>query len=132
MYKNIVCWYGVPHTIILENGKQFHYDEFKEFYDNLKIKKVLSSVARPQANEQVEAVSKLVKHNLKTKLKDLKGRWADELPEVLWVYRPTARTMTRETPFSITYRYEVIVLVDIRAGSVRRENYNSKQNFILQ
>ena len=74
VYKNIVCRYGVPHTIVLDNGKQFDYDKFKEFYDNLQIKKVFSLIERPQANSQVEAVSKTIKHKLKTKLEDLKGR----------------------------------------------------------
>ena len=50
VYKNIVCQYGVPHTIVLDNGKQFDYDEFKEFCDNLQIKKVFLSVAWPQPN----------------------------------------------------------------------------------
>ena len=49
VYKNIVCQYGVPHTIMSDNGTQFDCDEFKEFCDNLQIKKVFSSVARPQA-----------------------------------------------------------------------------------
>ena len=35
VYKNIVCQYGVPHTIISNNGKQFDCDEFKDFYDDL-------------------------------------------------------------------------------------------------
>ena len=35
VYKNIVCWYGVPHTIISDNGTQFDCDEFKEFCDDL-------------------------------------------------------------------------------------------------
>ena len=54
VYKNIVCRYGVPHTIVSDNGTQFDYDEFKEFCNNLQIKKV--------------------KCNLKMKLKNLKGR----------------------------------------------------------
>ena len=54
IYKNIICRYGVPHTIISNNDKQFDCDEFKEFCDNLYIKNVFSSVARPQANGQVE------------------------------------------------------------------------------
>ena len=45
VYKNIVCRYGVLHTITSVNSKQFDYDEFKEFCDNLKIKKVFSLVA---------------------------------------------------------------------------------------
>ena len=103
VYKNIVCRYRVPHTIILDKGKQFDYDEYKEFYDNLQIKKVFSSVAQPQANRPVEAMNKTIKHNLKTKLEDLKGRWVDKLPEVLWAYRTTARSTTREASFSLTY-----------------------------
>ena len=35
VYKNIACHYGLPHTIVSDNGKQFNYDEFKEFCDNL-------------------------------------------------------------------------------------------------
>ena len=64
------------------------------------------------------------------KLEDLKGRWADELPEVLWAYTTTART-TGETPFSLTYGYKAMVPVEIRARSLRKENYDLEQNFIL-
>ena len=46
---------------------------------------------------EVEAVNKTIKHNLKMKLEDLKGRWADELPEVLHAYKTTARSTTGET-----------------------------------
>ena len=35
IYKNIICHYGVPHTIISNNSKQFDYYEFKEFCNNL-------------------------------------------------------------------------------------------------
>ena len=66
------------------------------------------------------------------KLEDLKERWANELLEVLWVYRTTARSITRETPFSLAYGYEAMVPIEIRAGLLRRENYNPKQKEILQ
>ena len=35
IYKNIVCRYGVPHTIVSNNGTQFENYEFKEFCDDL-------------------------------------------------------------------------------------------------
>ena len=50
IYKNIICRYGVSHTIVLDNGTQFDCEEFKEFCDDLQIKKVFSSVTPPQAN----------------------------------------------------------------------------------
>ena len=59
------------------------------------------------------------------KFEDLKGRWADELPEMLWAYRSTAKTSTGETPFLLAYGYEAMVPVEIRVGSLRRDNYDS-------
>ena len=131
IYKNIVCQYGVPHTIVSDNGTQFNYNKFKEFCDDLQIKKAFLSVARPQANVQVETMNKAIKHNLKTKLENLKGRWADDFLEGLWAYRTTARLTTGETPFSLAYRYEAMVLVELDAGSLRRDNFDLEQNMIL-
>ena len=45
VYKNIIYLYGVPHIIISGNGTQFDCDEFKEFCDDLQLKKVFLSVA---------------------------------------------------------------------------------------
>ena len=89
------------------------------------------SVARPQANGQVEVVNKAIKHNLKTKLENLKGRWANDLLKVLWAYRTTARSTTGETPFSLAYGYEAMVPVELGAGSLRRDNFDPGQNMIL-
>ena len=132
VYHNIICRYGVPHIIVLENAKQFDCNEFKKFYHKLQIKKSFSSVALPQANEQVEAVNKTIKHNLKTKLENLKGRWVDDLPEVLWAYRTTTRTPTGETFFSLSYGYEAMVPIEIGMSSLRRENYDKNDNHLLQ
>ena len=52
--------------------------------------------------------------------------WVDDLPEVLWAYRTTARSITRETPFSLAYGYEAMILVKLGAGSLRRNNFNPK------
>ena len=45
VYKNIVYRYRVPYTIISDHSIQFDCDEFKEFCDDLQIKKVFSSAA---------------------------------------------------------------------------------------
>ena len=74
----------------------------------------------------------MIKHNLKMKLEDLKARWVNELPTVLWAYKTTARSTTGETLFLLAYEYEAMVLVKIRAGSMQRENYDPEQNKILQ
>ena len=74
----------------------------------------------------------MIKHNLKMKLENLKGRWADDLQEVLWAYRTTARSTTGETPFSLAYNYEAMIPIKLGAWSLRRENFDQEQNMILQ
>ena len=66
------------------------------------------------------------------KLENLKGRWADDLIEVLWSYKTTARSTTGESPFSLAYGYEAIVPVELGAGFLRRDNIDLEQNMILQ
>ena len=72
--------------MVSDNGKQFDSDEFKIFCNELGIVKSFSAVVHPQSNGQVEAVNKILKHNLKAKLESHKGAWPEELPYVLWAY----------------------------------------------
>ena len=103
---------------------QFDSNEFCNLCDDLGIKKNFSSVDHPQTNDQVVTVNKIIKFNLKTKLEEDKGLWAEELPQVLWAYRTTSLTSTGETPFSLAYGVEAMILVEIGVPSLRRETYN--------
>lgn len=128
IFKNIVCCYGISHTLISDNGKQFDNEEFKQFCDELGIHKKFASVARPQANGQVEAVNKTIKHTLKAKLGATKGNWANDLLEVLWAYRTTPRTSTSETPFLLAYGCKAMIPVEVGTGSLWRDLYNEADN----
>ena len=65
---------------------------------------------------------------IKTKLDNAKGAWLKELPNVLWVYRTTARTPTGETPFRLTYGIEAVIPVEVRVTSTRRAAFNEEGN----
>ena len=90
IWETIICCFRVPHEIVSDNGTQFDSNEFCDFCDDLGIKKNFSSVDQPQTNDQVEAVNKIIKFNLKMKLEEHKGLWAEERPKVLWAYRTTS------------------------------------------
>ena len=102
------------------------------FCHNFGIKKNFSSVDHPQTNDQVEAANKIIKFNLKTKLEEYKGLWVEQLPKVLWAYRTTSLTSAGEIPFSMAYRVEAIIPVEVEIPSLRRETYNQEENFTLQ
>ncbi|XP_058084023.1 uncharacterized protein LOC131231740 [Magnolia sinica] len=77
---------------------------------------------------KVEAINKVIKHHLKTKLKKSKGRWAEELSFILWAYRTTVQSSTGETPFLLSYGSEAMAPVEIGLPTVRVKNYQENQN----
>ena len=62
---------------------------------------------------------------------DAKGKWVDELPHVLWIYRTTPRRSTRETPFSMTYGAEAVIPLESRFPTLRTDQFNVKENNYL-
>ena len=83
IWKNIVTRFGVPHTLISDNGLQFNSKAFRRYYDDLGITNRYSIPAYPQGKGQVEAVNKVIVNGLKKKLDDTKERWVEELSHVL-------------------------------------------------
>ena len=128
IWCSIVCRFGLPQCIVTDNGKQFDNANFREFCWNLSIQVVYASPAHPQTNGQVEAMNKIIKHLLKTRLEGRKGAWAEQLPEVLWAYRTTHKTSIGETPFSLTFETEVVVPVEIGMPSPRIMHYCESAN----
>ncbi|XP_022895251.1 uncharacterized protein LOC111409432 [Olea europaea var. sylvestris] len=92
---------------------KFDNKRMRDLCDELGIKKDFSTPHHPQANGQVEAVNKIIKHTLKRKLDASKGAWVDKLPHVLWAIRTTCRTATGESPIFITYVAEAMSPVEV-------------------
>ena len=128
MWKNIICRFGIPMTIISNNGRQFDSQGFRDFCSGLGIKNQFSSLGHPQANGQTKVTNRTLLKIIKTKLDNAKGAWPEELPNVLWAYRTTARTLTRETPFRLTYGTEAVIPVEVGVTSIRREVLREENN----
>ena len=128
VWKNIICRFGIPLTIISDNGRQFDSQAFRGFCSGLGIKNQFSSPGHSQANGQTEVTNRTLLKIIKTKLDDAKGIWPEKLPNVLWAYRTTTRTSTGETPFRLTYRTEAVILVEVGATSTRRVAFSEEGN----
>ena len=109
IWKNIVCRFGIPWTIISDNGPQFDSRVYRNFYQELKIKNLYPTPRYPQSNGQEEASNKTLLTALKKRLDVAKGKWVDELPGVLWAYRTTVGRPTGISPFALTYGREAII-----------------------
>ena len=128
VWKNIVTRFGVPHVLISNNGLQFDSKMFRRYCGELGITNKYSTPAYSQGNGQAETVNKVIVSGLKKRLDDVKGKWVEELPYVLWTYRTTPRMSTGETHFSMTYGAEVIILLEPGFPTSRTSSFNSKDN----
>ena len=109
LWKNIVTRFGIPRTLISENGLQFDSKAFRRYCCELGIMNRYSTPTYPQGNGQAEAINKVIVNGLKKKLDDTKGKWVEELSHVLWTYRTTPRRSKGETPFSMTFGTEAVI-----------------------
>ncbi|XP_021827603.1 uncharacterized protein LOC110768210 [Prunus avium] len=132
VWKNLICRFGIPHSIITDNARQFDNAKFKAFCSGLNINLRFSSPAHPQANEQVEAVNKIIKRTIKKKLGAKKGNWPELLPEVLWAYRCTQRSSTGETPYSLSFGSEAVIPIEVGQPTRRVEHFAPEQSGIEQ
>ena len=128
VWKNIVTRFGVPNSLVTDNGLQFNSNAFWTFSNELGIRNKYSTPAYPQSNGQIEAVNKTILNGLKRRLDGAKGRWAEELPSVLWAYRTTPRRSMGKTPFSLTYGAEAVMLTEVSLCSARVAGFDPVQN----
>jgi IS30 family transposase len=68
LWKAIICRFGMPYALVIDNGMQFDCKPFQEWCTELKIRHFFSSVYHPQPNGQVEATNKTLVKILKKKL----------------------------------------------------------------
>ena len=97
----------------MDNGAQFDNKRFKEFLEELHVEHRFTSVAHPRSNGEAEATNRIILHGLKTRLTHAKSSWAEDLYNILWAYRTTSKTPTRETPFRLAFGTEVVIPLDL-------------------
>ena len=109
VWRNKVTRFGVPESLVPDNGLQFDSKAFQKFCSDLCIKNRYSTLAYPQSNGQVKATNKAIVNKLRKRLEGTKRMWAEELPNVLWAYWTTPKRSMRETLFSKTYGGEAVI-----------------------
>jgi hypothetical protein len=120
LWQNIICRFGVPRELTVDNGKQFYYYTFKEYCKSLCNHAKFSSVYHPQSNGAVERVNELIFLEIKKCLFDQKkGKWIDELPRVIWSHNTTVSRATGFMPFRLLFGTEAMTPEEIKNESIR-------------
>uniref|UniRef100_A0A2N9I9Y3 Uncharacterized protein n=1 Tax=Fagus sylvatica TaxID=28930 RepID=A0A2N9I9Y3_FAGSY len=128
VWKGVICRFGILRVLVSDNERQFDNGPLRELCGQLNIKNHYSSPRHPQANGQVEVMNRTLLKQIKTQLEGAKGMWVEELPSVLWAYRTTVRTPTRETPFKLTFGTEAVIPVEIGLTTLRTTLHKEEEN----
>jgi hypothetical protein len=119
-WQNIVCRFGVPKAITVDNKIQFDAKDFKEFCDQIGTKIHFALVRHPESNGLVERANGIIMTGImKLIFNQPRGKWPDELIKVVWSHNMTVSRSTGFTPFKLLFGDEAITPEEAKAGSIR-------------
>ena len=97
--EHIIYRFGIPQTIMTDQGSMFTLGEFEEFATSMGIKLLNSSPYYAQANGQAEASNKGIIKLIKRKIDYCPRKWHLVLHEALWAYRMACDRSTKISPY---------------------------------
>ncbi|XP_075087617.1 uncharacterized protein LOC142169627 [Nicotiana tabacum] len=72
IWDHIICRFGISTEITCDNGRQFIGNKFNKFFEDHKIKKILSNPYHPSANSQADSTKEIILQNMRKRLADSK------------------------------------------------------------
>ena len=79
-WKNIICHFGIPDSIVTDNGSQFVGNDFAKFFKKYGIKQHISTPRYPQGNGQAEVFNKTMSRLSQEVIYRQKGQVARRTP----------------------------------------------------
>jgi hypothetical protein len=109
-WQNIICRYGIPSHITVDNAKYFDNVMFKDFYQEIGTNVISASVYHPQSDGAVERTDSLIFEAIKKILEgEKKVKWVVVMPTPVWSHNTTVCEVTTFTPFQLMYGAEAML-----------------------
>jgi transposase InsO family protein len=119
-WQQIICRFGVPKELTVDNGRQFDCQDFKEYCRSIGTKLRFASVYHPQSNRAVErANGKIFSAIKKCLFKQKQEKWADELSRVIWSHNTTESRTNKFTLFRLLHGAEAMCPEELANESTR-------------
>ncbi|XP_057497351.1 uncharacterized protein LOC130782072 [Actinidia eriantha] len=67
-------------------------------------------------------------NGIKKRLEKAKGKWVEELPNILWAYRTTPRKATNEMPYALAFGFKTVIPLEISLPTIWIEAYDANHN----
>lgn len=93
--RTLFAQFGIPETVVTDNGTCFVSTEFENFLSRNGVKHITSAPYHPASNGLAERAVQVVKQGLR---KNTRGSMKSRLAHLLFQYRITPQTTTRVSP----------------------------------
>lgn len=124
----IVCQYGIPDSIVTDQGSNFMSEVFKETCRLLKIKKIHCSSYHPQSNGSLERSHRTLVEYLRHFLNQDLTNWDEFLPYAAFTFNTTPHTSTKFSPFELLYGRKAKLPTSITKSPEVIYNYDDYTN----
>jgi hypothetical protein len=100
-FAEIVCLYGVPNTIILDNDAEFLSHFWRTLWLKLGVKLLFSTTCHPQTDGQTEVVNRTLSTILWAISKSNIKLWEECLPRIEFAYNRSVHSTTKVSLFRV-------------------------------
>lgn len=119
LFNHIISWFGVPHAIVTDHVSHFCDYMMAKLTSMLGLHHDGSTPYYPQANDQVEAVNKVLVTMLQCTIVMHKSNCHLMLFSALWAYQTSTKDATRFTPFQLVYGMEETLPIECEIPSLK-------------
>lgn len=115
---HFITAFGIPKSILTDQGTNFTAELFKKTCDFLKIKQIWSSPYHPQTQGALERSHSTLKEYLKSYVNENQTNWHRFVYTAMLTYNSSVHTTTRFTPYELVFGHKPYIpdsIFDLRA-----------------
>lgn len=107
LHSSVFNLFGVPETLLSDNGVQYTSRKFKDFLDKYRVNHVRTAIYSPQANAS-ERVNRSILSAIRVRIGTDQRNWDREINEISAALRNTVHASTKFTPFFLVFGYHMV------------------------
>lgn len=127
LMREVFARFGLPFTLVTDNGTQFRSVDFKFFLDSNGITHKFSAPYHPATNGQAERYVQTIKRGLRIAMNE-PGDLNSKLCRLLMTYRKTPNSSTGISPSELLFKREIRTRIDLVKRDLLEGRTKERQN----
>lgn len=123
-FFEFVMTFGIPKSIVTDNGNDFQSNLLKEVNKLFKIRHISTSPYHPQSNGALERSHSTLKDNLKHFINQTQNNWDEFIKTAMFSYNTSIHCVTKYTPYELVFGKKAILPQTLTSSPDIRYSYD--------